>query len=78
MERYYFDTRDNDTFVADDIGVELTGDEAARDQAAVALAEMAKDVLPGSLRRTLSIEVRGEGRGALMAARLIFEVERLS
>lgn len=56
--RYFFDTRDNGTFVEDEVGVDLSGFEAAKELAALSLAELAKDVLPGSIKRVLSIEVR--------------------
>ena len=75
MTRYYFDIRDGDTFVTDDIGVVLPTIEAARDQAALALAEMAKDVLPGSVRRKMGIEVR-DGAPVLKTS-LVFEAVRL-
>ena len=39
--RYYFDSRDGDTFIKDDMGLVLSSIEEARDQAAVCLAEMA-------------------------------------
>ena len=58
MMRYFFDTRDNRTFIEDEVGVELSGFEAAKELAAVSLAELAKEVLPGSIRRVLSVEVR--------------------
>jgi hypothetical protein len=58
MPRYYFDTRDGERLVRDEVGVVLPSVEAARDQAAVALAEIAKDALPGSTRREIAIEVR--------------------
>jgi hypothetical protein len=75
MPRYYFDTRDGHTFVQDDIGVELPDIEAARDQAAVALAEMAKEALPGSVRRALSIEVRDDA--PVLTTSLVFEAVKL-
>lgn len=56
--RYFFDTRDNGTFIEDDIGIEFANLDAVKDQAAVSLAELARDVLPGSIRRVLSVEVR--------------------
>jgi hypothetical protein len=76
MPHYYFDTRDGDKFVEDDLGVILPNVEAARDQAAICLAEMAKDVLPGSTRRELAIEVR-DGAPVLKAS-LVFEAVALS
>ena len=63
--RYFFDTRDNRTFIEDEVGVELSGFEAAKELAAVSLAELAKEVLPGSLRRVLSVEVRDMHRPIL-------------
>ncbi len=67
---YFFDTRDGDT--RDDIGLELPDLEAVKAQAALSLAELARDVLPGSMRREIVIEVRDERR-PVMEARLIFE-----
>jgi hypothetical protein len=78
MPRYYFDTRDNDLFIADEDGLDLSGDNAARDETSRGLADMAKDVLPGAMRRLLSVEVRDAARQPLLAARLTFEVARLS
>jgi hypothetical protein len=71
MPHYYFDTRDGETFTTDEIGVVLPSLEAARDQAAVALAEMAKEALPGSVRRELAIEVRDEA--PVLSTSLVFE-----
>jgi hypothetical protein len=56
--RYFFDTRDNGTFIEDDVGVELASLEAVKRLAALSLAELARDVLPGSIERVLSVEVR--------------------
>jgi hypothetical protein len=56
--RYFFDTRDNGTFIEDDVGVEFADLDAVKTQAALSLAELARDVLPGSIRRVLSVEVR--------------------
>jgi hypothetical protein len=78
MPHYYFDTRDNDWFTEDDQGQELPGDDAARDEASRGLADLAKDVLPGCIRRQLSVEVRDAARRPLLAARLTFEIARLS
>jgi hypothetical protein len=69
---YFFDTRDNDIFIEDDAGVELPDLEAVKDQAAVSLAELAQDVLPGSLKRDLAVEVRDESQPVLKA-KLRFE-----
>jgi hypothetical protein len=75
MPRYYFDSRDGDTFVPDDIGLEFGTLEEARDQAALCLAEMARLVLPGSVRRMLSIEVRDDA--PVLTTSLVFEAVKL-
>lgn len=55
---YFFDTWDNGTFIEDDVGLELADLEAVKTQAALSLAELAREVLPGSIKRVLSVEVR--------------------
>jgi hypothetical protein len=39
MAHYFFDTRDNGTFIRDDVGLEFDTIEEARDEAAVCLAK---------------------------------------
>jgi hypothetical protein len=56
--RYFFDTRDNGTFIQDDLGIDFADLDAVKAQAAVSLVELARDVLPGSIKRVLSVEVR--------------------
>ena len=58
MVLYFFDTRDNGTFLEDEIGIECANLAAVKSVAAVSLAELARDVLPGSIKRVLSVEVR--------------------
>jgi hypothetical protein len=72
VPRYFFDTRDNDTFIEDDEGLEFDGLEAVKFQAAKFLADLARDVLPGSLKRMLAVEVRDE-RQPVLRALLTFE-----
>jgi hypothetical protein len=74
MTRYYFDTRDNDDFVSDDIGVELATFEQVKLAASQAMADFAKDVLPGSVVRILSIEAR-DSSGPLLRVVLRFEID---
>ena len=75
MPLYYFDSRDGDSFIFDEEGLEFSDVETARDQVTAALADMAKDVLPGSGRRELAIEVRD--KEALLKTSLVFEAVRL-
>ena len=72
MPVYFFDTRDNDDFIEDDLGLDCPDLEAVKVEAARALAELARDVIPGSLKRTLAVEVRDE-LGAVLRAILNFE-----
>lgn len=75
MPRYYFDSRDGDGLIRDDVGIIFPGMETARHQAALALAELARDVLSGSERHELAIDIRDEGGEPLLRASLIFEVQ---
>lgn len=72
MPLYFFDTRDNDQFTEDDVGVEFPGLDAVKVESARALAEIARDVIPGSLKRELSVEVR-DTIGPVLEARMKFE-----
>jgi hypothetical protein len=74
MPHYFFDTRDGADLIRDEEGVELDGIEAARDEATRGLTDLAKDALPGALRRELAVEVRDRGDQALLRAALWFEV----
>ena len=76
MPRYFFDVRDG-SVTRDDVGLEFDSIDAARSEAARALAEMARDVLPGAYARELTIEVRDESNEPLLRAALRFEVQRL-
>jgi hypothetical protein len=77
MPHYYFDTRDNENFIADEIGLDLQDVEAARDEAARGLADLAKDILPEGIQRTLAIEVKDEFKRPLLRTALVFEVKYL-
>jgi hypothetical protein len=73
VPRYYFDSRDGESFNFDEDGLELPSLEVASDQATEALADIAKDVLPSSIRRELAIEVRDEAKRPLLRTSLVFE-----
>ena len=74
MPLYYFDLREDDRFTIDEVGTDLPSDEVARGEAAVTLAQIAKDVLPGGRVRKLSIEIRDGTKNALAVARLSLEM----
>ena len=77
MSLYFFDTRDGETFVRDDEGLEFDGIERARDEATRGLADMARFAIPGKLRRELAVEVSDAARSPLLRASLWFEVQVL-
>lgn len=72
MPHYFFDTRNNDDFIEDQYGVEYPDLEAVKIEAARSLAELARDVIPGSLQRKLAVEVRDES-GPVLRALMTFE-----
>ena len=72
MAHYYFDTRDNDEVIYDDIGIELANIDAVKTLAAESLGELASEVLPGSDERCLGVDVRDEQSEPVMTAELIF------
>lgn len=79
MPRFYFDTRDNDGFVADDSGHDLASVQIAKEEAARALVDLARDVLPAAVVRTLfnrPIDVRDD-QGPVLWAILRFDVEHV-
>lgn len=78
MPRFYFDVRDGDRFFRDDEGLELSTFERARAEATRALAEIAKEALPGAVQRELAIEVRDGSPGPVLRTSLWFEVEKLA
>ena len=75
MTRYYFDVRD--TFIEDDVGHELPSTESVEEEAAVTLAEIARDALPGAVIRTLTVDVR-DPTGPVLKAVLRFEIEHVA
>jgi hypothetical protein len=75
---YFFDTRDGPDLVRDEIGIELIGLEAARDEATAGLADLARDALPGAIRRELSVQVRDNADRDVLRASLWFEVAILA
>lgn len=77
MPRYYFDIRDGESFIPDDEGLEFPSLEEARKHAAIALADMARDIMPNGTKHEIAIEVRDEAKEPLLQTILRFEVRRL-
>ena len=76
MRRYFFDTRDGKNFFLDDEGQEMPTLEMVRVEATRSLAELARDVLPGSLKRKITVEVR-DGKKPVLKLALTFEATSL-
>ena len=77
MTLYFFDTRDNGDVLVDDVGLELPNLDAVKVQAARSLAQIALDVLPGSIKRTLGVDVRYAEGQPVMITELIFQARIL-
>jgi uncharacterized protein YfcZ (UPF0381/DUF406 family) len=77
MKRYYFDVCDGDGLTRDEEGLEFSDVESAQEEAAKALADMAKETGRRAARnpseRRMSIEVRDEN-GPVLEARFTFEI----
>jgi hypothetical protein len=73
--RYFFDIQDGEARIPDEEGIILPNVEAAREEAAMSLAELAKD--RGRERRacSMAIEVRDE-KGPVAEASLEWTVQR--
>jgi hypothetical protein len=74
---FFFDTREDGTVVTDTVGVEFPSLETVKRQAAESLAELARDVLPGELRRVLAVDVRDAVGEPVLTAELVFEARLL-
>jgi hypothetical protein len=74
MKRYYFDIRDRDGLVPDEVGLNLRNLQAAQEEAALSLADMARDVVldPKDSIHPMSIEVR-DGDGPIFTVTFLYE-----
>ena len=75
MPRYHFDSHDGVRFTTDETGVELDGINAARQEAARRLAELAQEILPDDDRREAVIEVKDETGQRVLVAKLSVSIE---
>jgi hypothetical protein len=69
---YYFDTRDDGAVVTDDVGIELVGLDAVKALTARSLAELVLEVLPGSLKRCLGVDVPDEQSRPVLTTELVY------
>jgi hypothetical protein len=75
MPRYHFDSHDGVRFTTDETGVELDGINAARQEAARRLAELAQQIVPDDDRREVVIEVKDETGQRVLVAKLSVSIE---
>ena len=60
MARFYFDLRENGTFIEDEEGMSLPDLAAAKYEAAVTAAEIGRDRLPEGGLQSVTMDVRDE------------------
>lgn len=75
MAHYFFDWRDNGSLDLDEEGVTLPDLAAAKTEAYRSLLERAREISPGTERRSLSIEIRDEASHHLLTVVLLVEVK---
>ena len=78
MARYYFDVTDDKGSYPDAIGIRFATIEGAKAEATRALAEIARDRVPGPDRLVFIVAVRDERKDPLFEVRLTIEVVRTS
>jgi hypothetical protein len=72
MTRYYFDVWEDGRLSVDAEGTELHDIEAARLEATLALAELARDALPGTRSKEITMTVRDQREGPRFMLELRF------
>ncbi|WP_127753264.1 hypothetical protein [Devosia sp. 1566] len=78
MPMYFFDIANGETRIRDDLGSELTDDQAARNEASLTLAELAKDYIPGGApQKNITMWVRNEQDKAVLQLSLSFAMQAL-
>ena len=80
MPQYYFHLRDSNGVAVDDVGVELRDLEAAQQEAARALADMAREAVSdktGEHAQHMAVEVWDDA-GLVFQVKFYFEIERMN
>jgi hypothetical protein len=75
MARYFFDWRDNGTFVEDDVGVDYADLDMVKTEASMALSDAVRDLVPSGARRVMVIEVRDGSSNPILRALLVLELQ---
>ena len=78
MPRFYFDIRDGESLVADEVGVEFPTVNEARDDASRTLGQMMKEAMPDGQHHDMAVEVRGDDKRPLLKVQITFEVQPLA
>jgi hypothetical protein len=71
MPRFFFDYDDGQSVTADDVGLELATQEDVRRAALDALPDLARELLPETPVREMSIQVRDEAGRYVLTTSLI-------
>ena len=74
MARFFFDVRNNGTSVLDEVGLELDDLTTAVGEAASALSEKLEEMVEGSLRQELVIEIRCSSAAPVLRVTLALEL----
>ncbi|TQF29841.1 hypothetical protein [Bradyrhizobium sp. UNPA324] len=72
MSHFYFDIWDGETFVVDEEGLDLASQRAAEVEAALSLADVAKQLEPFASSDGLAINVR-DASGPVLRAKFVRE-----
>jgi len=76
MPRFYFDTRQDETFFPDEEGMEFPDLTAAEREAGETAASIARDQMRNGRAQCITVEVRNEDRRRLLAATVSLHIER--
>jgi hypothetical protein len=79
MSLYYFDTDNGDLRFRDEEGTECADDRAACDEASRAMAELAKEFIPGAgPQKNVIMWVRRDDGTIILQLTLAFEIQSLT
>ncbi len=76
MKRYYFDIRQDDDLAADEEGLIMRDVDAVQKEAALSLADMARETVPGGGLHRMAIEVRDD-IGPVLEVAYLCQIRRI-
>jgi hypothetical protein len=77
MVHLFFDIRDDGVLTPDPDGLDFNSIEIARDEVLKVIIDLAKESVPPSLQKNLSVEARTAGGNVVFKAMLSLQVERI-